>query len=88
MPLAKYGTPSTDELSLNVLKCLGNHKAILLENHGVLTMDSDVFKAYEKLTGLESCAKIILMAKILGKAKALDKEEIKKLLDLKEKLGL
>ncbi len=77
--LAEYGTPSTDEVPRSVEKHIGNSDAILLSNHGALTVGKDIYDAYYKMETLEHFASITLYARLLGGEKALNSEQIEEL---------
>ena len=82
--LAEYGTPTTDELPGSIKRHLDNSDAILLSNHGALTVGKDLFDAYYKMETLEHFSRITLYARLLGGEKALAKEQIKDLFDIRE----
>lgn len=88
IPIAKYGTPSTDEIPRAVREYLDKHDAILLANHGALTVGKDVFNAYYKMESIEHFAKISLAARQLGEERELPCQEVEKLLQIREKLGV
>jgi L-fuculose-phosphate aldolase len=88
IPIAKYATPSTEELPASVRPYLEKHDAVLLENHGALTMGSDLFGALFKMEQIEHFAKVSLYASLLGGERELPPEEVEKLLTVREKLGL
>ena len=50
IPIAEYATPSTKELPQAVRKYVKAHDGMLLANHGALTLGSDLFAAYYKLS--------------------------------------
>jgi len=81
VPLAKYATPSTDEVPKSIAPYIKKHNAILLANHGVLTMGKDVTEALHRMERVEHLARIMLAAGQLGGARKLNKNQIKKLLD-------
>jgi len=74
--LAKYALPGTEELAENVVNALGNRKAVLLSNHGILVCGKDLDDAVDVLLKVERTAKIYILAKILGEPKMLPKEAI------------
>ncbi|MDI6739601.1 MAG: class II aldolase/adducin family protein [Candidatus Edwardsbacteria bacterium] len=88
IPLAPYGTPSTDELASTIDKFVGRCNAILLSNHGVVAVGSDVYSAYYTLERVEHTAHIIWVARTLGGEKALSKENIDKLMGLRKSMGV
>ena len=77
--MAEYGTPSTDEIPRAVEKHIGNSDALLLANHGALTVGSNVMDAYYKMETLEHFATISLYARLLGGERELDQKETEKL---------
>lgn len=81
VPLAKYATPSTDEVPKSIAPHLKKHNAILLANHGVLTVGQDITEALHRMERVEHLAKIMLVAGQLGGTRKLNKNQIKKLLD-------
>ncbi|MGI9860376.1 class II aldolase/adducin family protein [Moorella naiadis] len=88
IPLAAYGTPSTDEVPAAVRKYIGNHDALLLANHGALTAGRDIYNAYYKMESLELFAKISLTARLLGHENVLSAEQVQKLMAIRAKAGV
>ena len=72
--IAPYATPSTDEVPDAITPYLQEHDAILLKNHGAVTVGADVYTAYYRMETLEQFAKITLTAHLLGGAKEIDRE--------------
>ena len=71
IPLARYGTPGTPELSDALSPLVPSHDAILMANHGVVTCGPDLERAYMHLELAEKFAHITLVAEHLGGAQAL-----------------
>lgn len=88
VPIAPYATPSTNEVPESISRYLPNHDAILLENHGALTIGHDVMSAYFKMESLEFFAKISITAAQLGGAKELSRDRIERLIELRRKLNI
>lgn len=88
VPIAAYGTPSTEEIPNNIKKLIQDYDAFLLENHGALTLGFDVVNAYEKMETMEHFAQISLTARMLGQENTLSKENVIKLMQVREKLGV
>lgn len=84
---AEYGTPSTNEVSDAVSKVAKDSNVILLSNHGALTFGEDVMQAYYRMENLEMVSRITILAKLIGNLKPLNAEQIKKLHDVKERMG-
>ena len=64
--LANYATPTTQEVPDSIMEIVKTSDAILLSNHGALTVGSDVYDAYYKMETLEHFAGITLYARLLG----------------------
>ena len=86
VPLAEYGTPSTQELADSVQHLIKTSDGLLLSNHGALTVGKDVFDAYFKMEIIEHFAEITLVSRQLGGERLLPKKEVSRLLDLREKV--
>lgn len=85
IPLAKYGTPSTDEISVGIEEYIGMYDIILLANHGIVTVGTDINNAFFKLEAAESMAKTLLLTKMLGGEKELPENELEKLYKMYKK---
>lgn len=70
--LAEYGTPSTQEIPQAVQRHIAHSDALLLANHGALTVGTEPMDAYFKMESLEHYAHITLLARLLGGEKELD----------------
>ena len=88
VPIAEYGTPSTDEIPDRLEKYLPYYDAVLLESHGALTWSSDLLAAYMKMESLEFYAELLYKATMLGGAKEFDQEQVTKLYEIRRKMGL
>ena len=88
VPIADYGTPSTEEIPDAVEKYLPYFDAVLLESHGALTWSTDLMAAYMKMESVEFYAELLYKAKMLGGPKEFDKEQIAKLYEIRRKMGL
>lgn len=87
IPMAPYGTPSTDELAEAVLGPIRNYDALLLANHGALTAGDDLEQAEERMYQLEHFAEVSLVAELLGGPRAFSIEEVDRLSSLRERAG-
>jgi L-fuculose-phosphate aldolase len=86
VPLAQYGTPSTQELADSVDRLIRTSDGILLSNHGALTVGKDIFDAYYKMEVIEHFAEISLVSRELGGERLLPRKEVSRLLDLRQKV--
>lgn len=83
--VAPYGRPGSDDIYKGVKPILDKGRdLLLLANHGVLSVGTDVFAALNKLESVENAAKILTIAKIVGDGKYADlpEEEVQVLLSL------
>jgi L-fuculose-phosphate aldolase len=85
IPLAKYGTPGTPELTNALEPLVPQYDAILMSNHGVVAYGSDLDQAYMKMETVEHFARIALVTHQLGHQQPLDAAEVEKLAVVREK---
>ena len=85
IPIAEYATPSSNELASIAAKYYSEADVILLANHGVVTGGKNLKETFYKLESLESCAEIIILAKILGKINDIPDEKVEELLEIRKK---
>ncbi len=88
IPVTPYGTPSTYEVPDAIAPYLGEHDAVLLQNHGALTVGADVLTAYYRMETLELFAKITMNAHLLGGAQELSRENIDRLISMRQNYGV
>ena len=88
IPIADYGTPSTQELPDAVRKYIKAHDGLLLANHGALTVAGELFAAYYKMETIEHFARISLVARLLGRERLLSREEVDRLQGLRGTYGI
>lgn len=88
VPLTKYGTPSTMEIPEAISEAFKTHDAVLLQNHGALSVGVDLTQAYFRMETLEYWAKVSLYAKQIGGAEELTCDQIEKLIDIRKSMKL
>jgi L-fuculose-phosphate aldolase len=88
VPLAHYGTPSTEEVPRSIESVVTKSDAFLLKNHGVMTVGDDVLSAYHKVETVEHFAKISFIARHLGSVASLGHEDVRKLVELRARAGI
>jgi len=79
MPLAPYATPSTPEVPESIRPKLRDHNAFLLANHGTVTLGATLEEAYFTLEKVEQFARVILVARQLGRVAVLTRDDVAKL---------
>lgn len=88
IPLAPYYSPSTAELAESVADKVRCHDAVLMANHGVMTIGPDVFTAYHRLEMVEQFASISLVAHLLGRANIFSASQLQDLITIRQKSGI
>jgi L-fuculose-phosphate aldolase len=87
VPLAEYGTPSTDELTEAMRPLVKNHNALLMANHGAVAYGADIWQAFDRLETLEHTARIAILSRALGGSRNLPPDAIEKLINVREAAG-
>mgnify|MGYP000063307397 CR=1 FL=1 len=85
IPTAPYATTGTHALADIVGALIATHDALLLERHGAICVGRDLIDAFGKLEKVEHTALITLRARMLGRARTLDCDEVTHLRDLGQK---
>jgi L-fuculose-phosphate aldolase len=88
IPIVDYGTPGGPEISEPIRKWVQDYDAYLLENHGATTIGNSVMNAYYKMETMEHFAKIMLVARQLGGFNTLNAEQVQKLVQIRERMGI
>ncbi len=76
VPLAPYATYGTKELARNVAESIGAYNAVLLANHGLVTVGVNMEMAYAVAEEIELVARIYYQAKNVGQPVVLPVEEM------------
>ena len=84
---AEYGTPTTDEIPNAVVKEIPDCEALILANHGALTVGPDVMQAYYRMEVLEMYARVKLVTRILGEPKPLMSDAVSELYKVRDRQG-
>ena len=88
VPIAEYGTPSTEEIPDAVSKYLQYYDAVLLANHGALSFSDSLINAYYKMESLEFYAQLMYQSKMLGGPKQLSEEQVQRLYEIRRQFGM
>jgi L-fuculose-phosphate aldolase len=88
VPLADYGLPGTPALTDGMLPYIPKYDAILMANHGAVSYGADVHQAYFRMETVEHFAQITFVAEMLGGARALPREEVRKLFESRGRYGV
>ncbi len=74
--LAEYATPSTPEVAASISSLANHHDAIILKNHGVLTVGRDLEAAFMKMEMVEHLAQVVFLARKLGNVDLLTSAQV------------
>ena len=88
IPLAEYGTPGGVDIVEPMKPLLKEYDAILMANHGVVTLGSHVLDAHFKMETVEHYAKIALVAHQLGSINTLSNQHVDELIELRNRFGI
>ncbi len=89
IPVAEYKTPGSPQMSEILGNLAPKHQSILMGNHGVITWGTSVEDAYFKMEVTDSyCRTLWVAAQLPTKRTTIPPDEVKKLLDMKSKMGL
>ncbi len=77
VPVAPYATFGTEKLAKNVSDTIGEFNAVLMANHGLITVGDDVLRAFCVAEEIEFVARIYYQAKSIGKPVILSDQEMK-----------
>ncbi len=80
VPLVPYATPGTDALADHFDPLLNDHDAFLMANHGATTLGATLDQAHQRMESLEHAARILLVAKTLGRVNELSSTDVQALL--------
>lgn len=84
IPLAEYGTPSTDDLPSSILPFVKNCNSILLANHGVIAYGATLRDAWYAMERTEHYARISYYARQLGGEVEISQANVERLLALRK----
>ncbi len=85
VPLARYGTPGTPELSETLKGLVPHYDAILMANHGVVCCGATLLEAYFKMETVEHFARISLVTEMLGQQSLLSETDVDKLMEARRR---
>lgn len=76
VPVVPFLLSGTKELSQRVVDALGDGSAVLLQNHGLLTVGKDLREAANKAHQLEFAARTVVICRLFGGQPALISEKL------------
>lgn len=85
VPLVPYARPGSRELAERLEPFLADHDAFLLANHGATTVGPTLELAHQRMESLEHAARILLLARLLGRVNALSAAAIEELIRARQR---
>jgi L-fuculose-phosphate aldolase len=79
--VAEYARHGSIELAKNVVEALGDRKAALMANHGLLAADESLAKALKTCISVEHCAHMYILARSVGQVYPISPEKCDELRD-------
>ncbi len=87
VPITKYAIPGGQEFADTILPFVQKANVIILGNHGTVSYDTTLEKAYWWTEVLDAYCRILMLAKGLGRIGYFTEPEANALLDLKQQWG-
>lgn len=81
VPLAPYATFGTAELARNVAGAIGDYNAVLLANHGLVTVGRNLATSFAVAEEIELVSRIYYQAKCIGAPVIIPEEEMSRVMD-------
>lgn len=88
VPLVPFARPGSDGFVTGPAEALETYDAVLLENHGVVTVGATLEQAYLRMELVEHLARIERLAQQIGSVQYLPDDTIDPLLDARKRAGL
>jgi L-fuculose-phosphate aldolase len=88
VPLAEYRTPGTQDFFESIRPYIAEYSVMLLANHGVVTLGRDLQEAYWRMEITDAYCRMLILARQLGQVNKITLENMERLFDIKERLGI
>jgi len=85
VPTTRYATPSSHDDADVIRELIQEHDALLLRQHGSLTVGKDLDTALTALERIEHVAEVFWRAQMLGKVNRISGGDVEKLLKVRER---
>ncbi|TLX75594.1 class II aldolase/adducin family protein [Labilibacter sediminis] len=74
--VAPYGLMGTEELAKNVSETFAENKVLIMENHGVTAIGSEMIKAFDRIEVLENAARMTFITHIMSEERNLSDDQL------------
>ena len=87
VPTAEYATPGSDEFAKTIVPFVEETNTIVLANHGMVSYEGDLERAFWLTEILEAYCRTLILAKSIGEPKRLTESEQMELKRLRREFG-
>jgi L-fuculose-phosphate aldolase len=87
VPIARYEVPGGQQFADTVLPFVHKTNVIILANHGTVSFDPELEKAYWWTEILDAYCRMLMLARSLGRVHYFTEPQARALLDMKEQMG-
>ena len=81
VPLAPYATFGSPELADNIIESIGSYNAVLLANHGLVAVGTDMKNCFNVAEEIELVARIYYQTKTVGQPVLVGDEEMQRVVE-------
>jgi len=74
--IAPYGLIGTPELAQNVSDTFAENKVLIMENHGITAIGSEMIKAFDRIEVLENAAKMTFITQMMNEVRSLSDDQL------------
>ena len=85
VPTTRYATPSSHDDADAIRDLIRDHDALLLRQHGSLTVGKDLDAALTALERIEHVAEVFWRAQMLGRVERIPEGDVEKLLEIRKR---
>lgn len=87
VPIAAYETPNSKRFAETILPLVNRTNTIILANHGTVSYETGLEKAYWLTEVLDAYCRILILARQLGRVEVLTRQQGRELLELRKSWG-
>jgi L-fuculose-phosphate aldolase len=88
VPRAEYETPGSRTFARTIIPFIGRANTVVLSNHGTVSWSTALEQAYWNTEVLDSCCRVLMLARQLGHIERLSDDKIRELFAAREAFGL
>ena len=77
--VAPYGLVGTEELAKHVSETFAENKVLIMENHGITAIGSEMIKAFDRIEVLENAARMTFITNLMNDERNLSDDQLEQL---------